>query len=1187
MDSQSAKNLVIDTFENGFDKAVFLNFIRNLVKKFDESKAFQAHGYIKEKFKKTTPIIKTYERLGTYTDQEEKTTDILIVYLNKDNSIEARSSLRNFVADYLKQRDSKDSALVAFVAPSNDDWRFSLIKMEYQLEKSDKGRLKAKTKLTPAKRFSFLVGKNENSYTAKKQFLPLLTNDQLPLLFEFEEAFNVEKVTKEFFAKYRQLYEKLQESLDILVKSEEKIRNDFKEKNIDTVDFAKKLLGQIVFLYFLQKKGWFGVDRNKDWGTGSKKFLRELFEGNHGSYKNFFNDVLEPLFYEALRNDRSYDKHYFSLFKCKIPFLNGGLFDPINDYDWTETDILLPNELFSNDHLTKEGDSGDGILDIFDRYNFTVKEDEPLEKEVAIDPEMLGKVFENLLEVKDRKSKGTYYTPREIVHYMCQQSLINYLATEFKNKVEQKSIEALIKYGETTVEHDKNLSEKEKTEEAFKLPKDIIKNAKEIDDKLADIRVCDPAVGSGAFLVGMMSEVVKARNALTSHLKNKQDRSLYDFKRQAIEKSLYGVDIDLGAVEIAKLRLWLSLIVDEENIKDIKPLPNLDYKIMQGNSLIEYVSPESLALTNEPDRTKLIRSFNQSKQEYLSTYDPGQKKVKRDQINKLIEEIMLYDKKRQIESDKLWKKYQEKQQANLFGEDNKQLAFGGLSEKEKEKLNQQIKEFNQLKSLSPIDHFEWHLNFNEVFDSKGGFDVLIANPPYIGESGNKEIFRPIAKGNLGNFYQGKMDLFYFFFHLALDLGKPYSLSAFISTNYFITASGAKKLRYDLRERALINNLVNFNELRIFESALGQHNMITIFSKDQNKEKLAHTCITRRSGVANEEILNEIVSNVDNDTKYFSVKQKHLYDGEENYIRLGGIGNTENPIEKVLEKIQEQGSILKNVCKINQGLVTGANKVSLQHIKKYKIKADVGDGIFIYDKGLLAEYGLEYGLIKPWFKNSDINRYTTNSNNIFELVLTNFIKNLSKYKKLEKRLNVFKEILCNRSQMEHCLDWWDLHQIRMKDKNKTGKIKKMIFDEAKIVAPYRSKTNTFGYNEIPWYAASDVYFITQKDKRISLKFILGLLNSKLYHLWLYQRGKKKGETLELFYQPLSEIPIKKIFEEEQKPFVELVDKILKITSTENYDPKNPPPEQKLLEAKIDQMVYKLYGLTPEEIEIVEK
>ena len=187
------------------------------------------------------------------------------------------------------------------------------------------------------------------------------------------------------------------------IKKDQKIKADFKEKGVDTVNFAKKLLGQIVFLYFLQKKGWFGVGRDDDWGTGSKHFLRKLFKEKHGSYKNFFNDILEPLFYEALRLDRSHDDGYYSRFDCKIPFLNGGLFDPIGidkGYNWVDTDILLPDKLFSNKIKTKEGDTGTGILDVFDRYNFTVKEDEPLEKEVAIDPELLGKAYEKFNAIR-------------------------------------------------------------------------------------------------------------------------------------------------------------------------------------------------------------------------------------------------------------------------------------------------------------------------------------------------------------------------------------------------------------------------------------------------------------------------------------------------------------------------------------------------------------------------------------------------------------------------------------------------------------------------------------------------------------------------------------------------------------------------------------------------------------------
>ena len=428
MDKEPAKNLVKETLQSPFDKKRFVSLVKNILNHVEEAAFTYKGNFIFDDF---TDSIQQVERLGKYQDPDEKLIDILVVHLQKDTSLErARTKQRNFVAKYLKGSRGgvlKDAALVAFVAPNGADWRFSFVKMEYRFDQQGK----VKEEFTPARRYSFLVGKNESSHTAQSCLLPILLNDEdNPTLNELEKVFSVEKVTNEFFEKYRDLFLRLQDSLDDIVQRDTKIKNDFNSKNVDTSDFAKKLLGQIVFLYFLQKKGWFGVKRGEPWGSGSKHFLRELMEKKHGEHQNFFNDVMEPLFYEALRLE--HDDDYYHHFKCRIPFLNGGLFDPLHDYDWVGTDILLPNELFSNKTTTKEGDKGDGILDVFDRYNFTVKEDEPLEKEVAVDPEMLGKVFENLLEIKDRKSKGAYYTPREIVHYMCQESLINYLATKMR-----------------------------------------------------------------------------------------------------------------------------------------------------------------------------------------------------------------------------------------------------------------------------------------------------------------------------------------------------------------------------------------------------------------------------------------------------------------------------------------------------------------------------------------------------------------------------------------------------------------------------------------------------------------------------------------------------------------------------------------------------------------------------------
>ena len=401
MDKQQAQEIIRDTFENAFDKNSFTGFIKNLLNGIDDAPFTYQGNYIPDAYKQ---YIKTLERIGKFSDGENN-IDILVITLQKETSLErARTMQRNFVAWYLNGSRGdvmKDAALAAFVSPGKEDWRFSLVKMDYKFEKTKTGRMKVKEEFTPARRWSFLVGANEKSHTAQSRLFDILANDeQAPTLNEIESRFDIETVTREFFLKYRELFMRTKEELDRIVKKDQKIKADFETKGVDTVNFAKKLLGQIVFLYFLQKKGWFGVGRDDDWGTGSKHFLRELFEKKHGDYKSFFDDVLEHLFYDALRDDRSHNDYYFSQFNCKIPFLNGGLFDPIGNYDWVHTDINLPDKLFSNTKETKEGDTGDGILDIFDRYNFTVKEDEPLEKEVAIDPEMLGKAYEKFNAIR-------------------------------------------------------------------------------------------------------------------------------------------------------------------------------------------------------------------------------------------------------------------------------------------------------------------------------------------------------------------------------------------------------------------------------------------------------------------------------------------------------------------------------------------------------------------------------------------------------------------------------------------------------------------------------------------------------------------------------------------------------------------------------------------------------------------
>ena len=578
MDISKAKNLITQTFEHKFDKTQFRNFIVDFLDGINERKAFNVgNAQVKVAFQKN---ILSYSRVGQYTDKSGEIIDVLIVHVNAKCSLDrSRTMLRNFVADYMHTRQ-KENALVAFYSDSTSDWRFSFVKLEMSLQQDDKGNIKVVNEFTPAKRFSYLVGELEPNHTAQSRLINLLLKEY-PTLEDIEEAFNVENVSKEFFANYKELFLKLVDNLKDIRSKDDRVNFEFTTRSITEANFCKKLMGQLVFLYFIQKKGWLGVERGYKWGEGDKKFLRHTFDRTVREGKNFFNDYLEPLFYNALANGER-DEQLFELLDCKIPFLNGGLFDPVNGYDWVNTDIVFDNELFSNNNKTTSGDTGDGILDVFDRYNFTVKEDEPLEKEVAVDPEMLGKVFEELLEVQDRKSKGAFYTPREIVHYMCQESLINYLCTELSATENEENSQSLSKQDIANfIHHSDKFSERENiaTQRENKnsvyvhiLSDNIRQNAEAIDKALETIKICDPAIGSGAFPVGMLNEIVRARIALveSNFLKETRKRSIYEYKRQAIQNSIYGVDIDAGAVEIAKLRLWLSLVVDEENIENIK-----------------------------------------------------------------------------------------------------------------------------------------------------------------------------------------------------------------------------------------------------------------------------------------------------------------------------------------------------------------------------------------------------------------------------------------------------------------------------------------------------------------------------------------------------------------------------------------------------------------------------------------
>lgn len=1167
------KNLIKTTLEKKFNEKQFKEFIQNLLNGVEFREV--TNGLVPNLYK---DFIKSYKRIAKYKfendDFVDNVIDVLVVKLKKTTSIDrARTAQRNFVAWYLNgSRDyQKDAALVAFISEDENneispDWRFSLIKMDYVttfIEDENGNPIKRKTskELTPAKRFSFLVGENENSHTAQKQLLKCLEKSakkEQVTLEDLVEAFSIEKVSKEFFEKYKNLFADIKEELDRLYEENDAIRADFDNHNINIVDFAKKTLGQLVFLYFIQKKGWLGVNIDENWGSGDKKFLQNLFNNEYGKYENFFNNVLEPMFYAALAEDRrlNNDKFEFNEIDNKpgfrIPFLNGGLFEPINDYQWDKTNITIKNDIFKT------------IFETFNLYNFTIKEDEPLEKEVAIDPEMLGKVFEELLDVKDRKSKGAFYTPREIVHYMCQESLINYLYSKvniktvgitedekqqqlklintkkdkqlkltkevFEEIISKEDISKFIHTGESTYKNNDK-----KKDISVDLPGSIKQHSGIIDNALADIKVCDPAIGSGAFPVGMMNEIVRARMALNicNEFKTDNSRSAYKFKRHTVENSIYGVDLDNGAVEIAKLRFWLSLVVDEEDLKEIKPLPNLDYKIMQGNSLIS--SYEGI------DFDKIIESQKNNQQlSLLSSVGDNIAVLLKDKINKIKRAHSKQEKqdlKQGIETlivELVKTKLEEK----------KQLITSNAQDKIKE-LEDHIRNFAKNREFR--NFFPWKLYFADAFDN-GGFDVVIGNPPYV----SLEALKDPYKDDLKSFecYAGKADLLYFFYEKGVKITKKGAGVSYITSRYFLEATYAKKLREYLIKNTNIKLLIDFGDIKIFDNA-DIHTCI-VFLKNDNSELNDIKIMKFNSNT--EDMMYELNKSESNNIKSFcKINQSDLNDE--------GWSFSDYTITNLRNKIAYKCTTLKDIAIIEQGQKSGLNNV------------------FNVSLNTIEKYSLEKEALRKCIKNSHINKYSVDFQEQY-LIYTDDDFKIDKFPNIKKYLNEHKESLYNRAEAkDDKYSWYRLQRPR----------KKSLFEvDEKIVVPYRATENKFAYDDQKYFNdGGDIRIIVANNDSISTKYILAILNSKLMNFYFSFIGRRKGNVFEYFVEPLYKIPIKNAAKNKQQPIINIVDKIIELTHSKDF--QNNETKQQLFENyenQIDEMVYQLYELTEEEILLIE-
>ncbi|MDE7088844.1 MAG: N-6 DNA methylase, partial [Prevotella sp.] len=625
---------------------------------------------------------------------------------------------------------------------------------------------------TSAKRYTYVFGRDFRGRTAAERFCVLAQSERKDS--DFVDAFSVEALSNEFFDLYRAYYATFVEyiigekytdekKLNNIIKAWNWRTNDttnqfattFDSDAKATRDYIKKMFGRIVFLYFLQRKGWL---YNSE-GKSDAQYMRHLYEKaeQKGLADRFLDDVLEILFFYILNTkepekrienaklERGKDVRIIPGWD-KIPFLNGGLFQ---DDDIDRLPCVFPASYFRE------------LFTFLDSYNFTIDENDQEDAEVGIDPEMLGRIFENLLE--DNKDKGAFYTPKEIVDYMCRESLIAYLQD---NKFSKEGNNLIRTFVET-------------------MDKQGLSNDQRVylRDKLKAVKICDPAIGSGAFPMGLINLLAKLYISL-----GVSSEEMANIKRHIMEKNIYGVDIEQGAVDIARLRFWLAMVVDEP---EPTPLPNLHFKIMQGNSLLESFKGRDLSglMTGTGD------FFADSE---------------REQLNQLVNDF--YNEQSHIErSSKL-----EQIRNNI----RKQIYF--LTNDEQSDLD----------PIANDKFFLWHTWFADVFKN-GGFDIVIGNPPYLKEGrASKNIFTPVKSSP---YYKGKMDIWYMFACQGIDMLKPEGNLCFIATNNWITSDGASKLRNKVTADAQIVQMCDFRSYMIFDSASIQTMIMQFKKSNQYKE----------------------------------------------------------------------------------------------------------------------------------------------------------------------------------------------------------------------------------------------------------------------------------------------------------------------------------------------------------------
>lgn len=1001
-----------------------------------------------------------------------------------------RKGLRDIAIKYVDQ-DIIHGALVFYYSENHPDYRLTFISKQTSL--NEDGSFETKT--TAPKRYTFLLGTNEPCTTAANRLQELINKKKSGSVYlaDVTEAFSVERLNKDFFKGYKEQYFKF---LDL-------IGNESKENR----DYVKKLLGRLVFLQFLQKKGWMGVPANHtNWEGGDKNYLYKLITKYKGNDR-LLSDVLEVLFFDTLNNGKRVNDIADSRLgdNIKIPYLNGGLFDK-DDLD--EKDIDFPYTYFLE------------LMEFFGMYNFTIDENDPDDAEVGVDPEMLGHIFENLLE--DNKDKGAFYTPKEIVQYMSQESIAQYLKTHTE-KALHSAIDELIKERKV---------------------KDVLQNktsASKVYDLLRNVKVCDPAIGSGAFPMGVLYVLFHAMHHLHAHANPRGSFDSTQVKRDIIQNNIFGVDIEQGAVDIARLRFWLALVVDAE---EPQPLPNLDYKINCGNSQIcryalDVPIKDVFEEYNRIEKEKAHKANKEWTEFSLDSYrklvmDYTEEHLDKDGLRNRINEIKNCFKTTLAKGD-IKKRQQaegkviEYETVTLFGkrkadEDpvgyaNAKATLRKLKEKESEILNNKKYE----------NSFEWRFEYPQLLDCEGnfiGFDIVIANPPYIKEGRmSKAFFEPYKDSP---YYKGKMDIWYLFACNGLDLLNDQGVLCFIATNNWVTNFGASKLRNKVIKETRICNIIDFGAVMMFESASIQ-TMIMLFQKDRITDDYSFDYRRLTAYKATEKDAAAILSKTAKEAEYFSptIRRANFIDRNITFSKSADIIGQ---IESLENKIFLQDKELTN------GIHPHFDFANKKLAEEYDLK--IGESIFgLYnfevDNLDLTEKELQF--IKPYYNSSDnVYRYYLGSTDLRIIYTTSSFKNpnsMDNYPHLKMHLDKYQNVITSDNKP------YGLHRSRVES----------FFKGEKIVALRKCAGRPlFAYADGEHYMSATFYVI--KTNRVNMKYLTGLLNSKLVEFWLKNKGKMQGANFQLDKEPLMQIPIAVPNSETQELIARLVEIIILLKSS---------------------------------------